>query len=177
MTTRSDSTNEEFKSWILRILADYDGWITLDRDSTAKEANWIRGPKGSFMVSREAGDHDRAGVRLRGVNCSCRLATKTPAGEGLAKELFSRPDRTRQLSLAGRSPSAPSGAVFRPSIKRRGWRWAIWDTVRGFPKTGGRVAAGGTEVVVSQILAATDDRDCPGIEGFWPLSEGDYCPI
>jgi hypothetical protein len=53
MTVPSHFTSENLRSWILRILADYDGRFTLDGDTFADEANWIRGPKGSFMVSRE----------------------------------------------------------------------------------------------------------------------------
>ena len=44
MTMPSDFTNENVRSWLLRILADYDGRFILDGDTFAKEAIWIRGP-------------------------------------------------------------------------------------------------------------------------------------
>lgn len=62
MTTPTDFANENLNSWILQILADYDGRFTLDGDAFVKDAIWIRGPQGSFMVSREAWDDDRAGL-------------------------------------------------------------------------------------------------------------------
>jgi hypothetical protein len=37
MTMPTDSTTENVKSWVLRTLADYDGWFTLDGDTFAKE--------------------------------------------------------------------------------------------------------------------------------------------
>jgi hypothetical protein len=61
MTVPSRPTNENVQWWILQILADYDGRFTPDGDTVADEAIWIRGPKGSFIVSREVWDDDRAG--------------------------------------------------------------------------------------------------------------------
>jgi len=58
-------TKENVKSWRLRTLADYDGRFTLDGDTFAREAIWIRGPSGSFMVSREAAAVGGAGVLRR----------------------------------------------------------------------------------------------------------------
>jgi len=63
--TTPDPTNENLTAWILRILADYDGRFTLDGDTFTKDAIWIRGPRGSFMVSREEWDDDRSGLEKK----------------------------------------------------------------------------------------------------------------
>jgi hypothetical protein len=61
----TDFTKENVKSWVLRTLADYDGRLTLDGDTFAREAIWILGPRRSFMVSREATAVGGAGVLRR----------------------------------------------------------------------------------------------------------------
>jgi hypothetical protein len=55
-------TPENVKPWLLRILGDYEGKFGLEDQVFGSEAVVVRGERGTFVVSREAWDDDRAAL-------------------------------------------------------------------------------------------------------------------
>src|SRR5713101_2568596 len=78
------------------------------------------------------------GRKLRGVNYFCRSTTTISAGEGLAKECRWRPQR-HSVIVVGRSRAVSDALVLLSDQENDDGGGRSWKTVRGFPRTGGRV--------------------------------------